>query len=291
MQHSTHIVVQRIAQCRVVHRGGEPIPPLCDRPCVRTQVTAGASGRSTVPPPAPACAEWPLRGVLPARWPPTRPGKRCVASAGASPPPRTSSPAPGCADVSQPGCLSTALPPAPACADRPQPGRPARLRSSLPPWRAQSVHCRGVQPVKCPPSRPSVRESATTGAGCLSRIPLPPRRANTGCSRGVRPVKCPPSLPGVRKPAATGASPPPGSSSPAPCCADLPQPGRIACLVSSLPPRPAQSRHGRGVLPKRCPRSHPGVRCVATAGVYCLTSVLPPAPACARQPQPGCTAC
>ena len=256
--------------------------------CADRSQPARADGQVSPLPPRRAQSSH-CRGVLAARWPPTRPSERCVASAGASPRPGTSSPAPACGDGPQPGCAA-----------RPPP--------SLPPRPAQTGHSRGVLLVYSPPSRPGVRRAGTAGACGQSTLPPPaPSCANqpqpgraachvslyrpgertpaaAGACRGMRRVKCPPSRPGVPERATTGASPPPGSSSPAPTCADLPQPGPLACLVSSLPPRPAQSRHGRGVLPKRCPRSRTGVRCAATAGVYCLTSVLPPAPACAGQP-------
>ena len=59
--------------------------------------------------------------------------------------------------------------------------------------------------------------------------------------------------------------------------------------MSSLSPQRARTGHSRGVLPPRCPPSHPSVRRLAIAGVCCEPGVLPLAPVCAERPLPSGT--
>ena len=126
------------------------------------------------------------------------------------------------AGLSRCGHLS-ALPPAPAGAERYRPRGFSSAPGSANQLRWGRPNARWLL------SRPGVRKTATAGA-CMSRIR-------------------PPACLGSCSPAAHGASQPPGNFSPAPARARRPQPGRAARLVSSLPPRQAQSGCRRGVLP------------------------------------------
>ena len=121
-----------------------------------------------------------------------------------------------------------------------------------------------------PPPVPACAERPRPGRAACPMTSTPPRRALYGIGWGVPSVRQLLPRPGVRGLATAGAWFLSSALPPAPACADRPQPGHLAYLVSSVPHRRARPSHDRGERAVTNP---------------------PPAPACAWRPRLGSAAC